>query len=62
MLLFDEDLKQRQEIAARFLRAQALIGLGDVARGLGLLEQVQQADCNHAGAADLRASLTMSAR
>jgi len=62
LLLFDEDLKHRQEITAGFLRAQALIGLGDLGGGLALLHQVQQADRNHTGASDLLAALAMSVR
>jgi tetratricopeptide (TPR) repeat protein len=60
MLLFDEDMKQRQEITASFLRAQALVGLEDTEHGLALLRQLQERDRNHTGAADLLASLAMS--
>jgi tetratricopeptide (TPR) repeat protein len=58
MLLFDEDLKQRQDIQASFLQAQALVGMGETERALALLQKVQQLDRNHTGAADLIASLT----
>jgi tetratricopeptide (TPR) repeat protein len=58
MLLFDEDLKQRQDIQASFLQAQALVGMGETERALALLQKVQQLDRNHTEAADLIASLT----
>ena len=57
MLLFDEDLKQRQDIQASFLEAQALVGMGETERALALLKKVEQLDRNHTGAADLIASL-----
>ena len=52
MLLFEEDLKQRQNVQARFLAAQDCFGLGDDVRGRALLQQVLDLDCNHAGALD----------
>jgi PII-like signaling protein len=57
MLLFDEDMKQRQEIRASFLKAQALIGMGETEPALALLQKIQQFDRNHTGAADLIAIL-----
>jgi len=53
MLLFDEDLARRQTITARFLEAQAQIGLGEQAEGLRLLEEVLAMDNAHTGAIDL---------
>lgn len=53
MLLFEEDLEQRQRITARFLRAQASFGLDRTAEGEALLEQVLEMDRSHAGAIDL---------
>ena len=53
MLLFEEDLVRRQEISAKFLRAQALLGLGQAEQGLALLNEVRSLDENHPGAADL---------
>ena len=53
MLLFDEDLARRQNITARFLEAQARLGLGEQADGLGLLEEVLAMDNAHTGAIDL---------
>ncbi len=53
MLLFDEDLSQRQTITARFLEAQARLGLGDEADGLRLLEELLAMDNAHTGAIDL---------
>lgn len=53
MLLFDANLKERQTITARFLKAQALLGLGKRQEGLDLLRQVQELDHSHTGAMDL---------
>ncbi len=53
MLLFDEDLQGRQTITARFLRAQALLGLGERQKALHLLLEVQNLDRSHTGAIDL---------
>ncbi len=53
MLLFDEDLARRQTITARFLEAQARLGLGEEADGLRLLEEVLAMDNAHTGAIDL---------
>jgi tetratricopeptide (TPR) repeat protein len=57
MLLFEEDLALRQEVSAKFLRAQALLGLGQTERGVALLSEVRDLDENHPGAADLLASI-----
>jgi tetratricopeptide (TPR) repeat protein len=57
MLLFEEDLLRRQEITAKFLRAQALLGLGKTAQAVELLNEVRVLDGNHQGAADLLASV-----
>jgi tetratricopeptide (TPR) repeat protein len=53
MLLFDEDLRERQEIYVGFLEAQALLGLGATAEALERLRQVVSMDRNHPGALDL---------
>ena len=53
MLLFEEDLASRQAVTARFLEAQARLGLGEEARGLRLLEEVLAMDNAHTGAIDL---------
>jgi tetratricopeptide (TPR) repeat protein len=60
MLLFEEDLVLRQEISAKFLRAQALLGLGQIAEGTILLNEVRKLDANHSGAADLLSTLEMA--
>jgi tetratricopeptide (TPR) repeat protein len=52
MLLFDDDLTQRQKTAAIFLEAQAKIGLGKIAAGRKLLREVLLRDPSHAFAAD----------
>ena len=53
MLLFDEDLALRNRAQARFLRAQALVGLNRTHEAATLLEEVLHLDRNHTGAADL---------
>lgn len=57
MLLFDDDLQQRQEIAATFLMAQAQLGLGKKAEAKRLLASVLKADPSHALAVELAESL-----
>jgi len=54
MLLFNDDLAKRNRIEARFLEAQALYGLGEIAEAHRLLDEVPAMDPNHAGAMDLR--------
>jgi len=53
MLLLNEDLAQRNRMQARFLRAQALVGLGRTSEAEALLLEVLEMDINHSGAADL---------
>ncbi len=53
MLLFDDDLRFRQETTALFLRAQSLLGLGKKREAQQLLALVLKRDPNHASAADL---------
>lgn len=53
MLLFEENLDERQAITVLFLKAQALLGLGEQEKGFNLLHEVLQRDCSHAGAIDL---------
>jgi len=53
MLLFDDDLAARQRTTARFLEAQARLGLGQRTAGRKLLRTVLRDDPNHALAADL---------
>ncbi len=53
MLLFDDDLQRRQEIAALFMQAQALLGLGRKRMAEKLLAEVLARDPNHALAADI---------
>ncbi len=53
MLLFDDDLDERQRTAAMFLQAQARLGLGEKAKARRLLKQVLARDPSHALAADL---------
>ncbi len=57
MLLFEEDLKGRQIISARFLQAQAMFGMGERTMGLALLDEVLQRDTSHAAARDLAAMM-----
>jgi tetratricopeptide (TPR) repeat protein len=56
MLLFDDDLSARQQNSARFLEAQARLGLGQTAIARKLLREVLRRDPNHADAHDLLAS------
>ena len=53
MLLFEEDLKLRNEIAAKFLRAQAWSGLQHSREAEQMLKEVLALDTNHMAAADL---------
>ena len=53
MLLFEDDLKFRQETTAMFLQAQARLGLGQMAAAKRLLVAVLRRDPNHALASDL---------
>jgi tetratricopeptide (TPR) repeat protein len=53
MLLFNEDLVQRNRIEALFLRAQALAGMTRIGEAQKLLQQVLTLDGSHAGASDL---------
>jgi hypothetical protein len=53
MLLFDDDLPERQKSTALFLAAQARLGLGQNAAAHRLLRQVLRRDPNHALARDL---------
>lgn len=52
MLLFEDDLAQRQRTNAMFLEAQAQLGLGRLAAGRRLLRDVLLRDPSHAFAAD----------
>jgi tetratricopeptide (TPR) repeat protein len=53
MLLFENDLAAQNKVDAKFLRAQALLGLDREAEAKHLLDEVLQLDRNHALAADL---------
>lgn len=53
MLLFEDDLKYRQQTTALFLQAEAHLGLGNKSRARALLRTVLKRDPNHAMAADL---------
>ncbi|MBC8040039.1 MAG: hypothetical protein H7Y06_05815, partial [Opitutaceae bacterium] len=56
MLLFDEDLAARQLTTARFIEAQARLGLGEKKKARALLADVLRRDPAHALAADLLAT------
>ena len=58
MLLFADDLQARQLTTAKFLEAQARLGLGEKKRAAALLAEVLRRDPNHPLAADLSASET----
>ncbi len=53
MLLFEEDLALRNQVEAKFLRAQAAYGLKQYAEAEALLNEVLALDRNHMAAADL---------
>jgi len=53
MLLFENDLAKQNQIEAKFLRAQALLGLDREQEAQDLLNEVLRLDRNHSGAADL---------
>lgn len=53
MLLFEDDIQTRQTATARFLQAQARLGLGQIRQGRTLLQDVIEIDPNHSLAADL---------
>jgi len=55
MLLFEEDLRERQQITSEFLKAQAFIGRNpeDPASGIALLQTLLERDSSHTGAIDL---------
>ena len=59
MLLFENDLAAQNQIDARFLRAQALLGLNRGSDAKHLLDEVLKLDRNHPGAADLLAQLQL---
>lgn len=58
MLLFEEDIEERQRITVSFLKAQALAGLNEEETALSLLQEVLRYDCSHAGAIDLLGNLS----
>jgi tetratricopeptide (TPR) repeat protein len=59
MLLFDEDLHRRNTVDARYLRAQALAGMGRTNEAEQLLDELLKLDRNHAGAVDLLQQIRM---
>jgi hypothetical protein len=58
MLLFDADLQAVQTTTARFIQAQATLGLGQKAKARAILADVLRRDPNHALAADLASELS----
>lgn len=61
MLLFEDDLEQRNTIEATFLEAQAQFGMGHFVEAGRLLEAVQLLDSNHMGAHTLSRLVQRSA-
>ena len=53
MLLFEDDLQERQLITAKFLKAQALLGLDQQAAAVELLHEILRSDPSHGPAFDL---------
>jgi tetratricopeptide (TPR) repeat protein len=62
MLLFENNLARQNQIDAKFLRAQALLGLDREQEAKELLSEVLQLDRNHAAAADLMEQLQQGLR
>ncbi len=60
MLLFNDDLDQRQRICGKMLKSQALLGLKDETAARLLLREILDEDPNHALALDLYNSLVSS--
>jgi tetratricopeptide (TPR) repeat protein len=60
MLLFADDLGQRNRIMARLLRAQAFVGLGRNAEAEHILKSILGDDCNNIKAADLLEEINSS--
>ena len=60
MLLFEDNLQARQLQIARFLKAQALLGLGEQVAAKELLMEILRCDPNHALAAELYDQLSNS--
>jgi hypothetical protein len=52
MLLFEDDLQERQKTSALFLQAQARVGLGQLSTAKALLKRVLDRDSNHPLAMD----------
>jgi tetratricopeptide (TPR) repeat protein len=61
MLLFNENLQERNQVTATFLRAQAALGLGEAEEASRLLDKVLTSDPNHAWAWDLRQEMSCEA-
>jgi tetratricopeptide (TPR) repeat protein len=59
VLLFEDDLRFRQETSALFLQAQALLGLGRTAPAKRLLRTVLTRDPSHAPASDLTGDIPL---
>lgn len=62
MLLFNDDLQQRQVISARFMQALAEGGLGRKAQSIRLLKDVLKRDPSHAAASDFLSELQPQTR
>jgi tetratricopeptide (TPR) repeat protein len=62
MLLFQDDLQQRQKTRASFLRAQSLLGLGQRKQAGALLRRILERDPSHAPAFDLIAETDCGTR
>jgi tetratricopeptide (TPR) repeat protein len=62
MLLFEEDLAEKNRIVSQLLQAQAALGLGDTESATAILRQVLADDPNHAAAHDLQEELPLLSR
>jgi tetratricopeptide (TPR) repeat protein len=54
MLIFEDDIQERQRVGATLLKALAKLGRGRKKEGLRLLDEVLRSDPNHAFAKDVR--------
>jgi tetratricopeptide (TPR) repeat protein len=59
MLLFEEDLAEKNRIVSQLLQAQAALGLGDTESATAILRQLLADDPNHAAAHDLQEELPL---
>jgi tetratricopeptide (TPR) repeat protein len=62
MLLFEDDLRRRNDVEADLLTAQALVGLGRLEEAESLLREILRRDASHATARDLLCQMQTALR